>query len=423
MDKAMRYLIYLLLITSVHTSHAQEWTPVLSSPYTPLGFVKNGNGWRPGNFYFGVNPSDGSIWFAWDNYIHGFDAQGNYFKFDDSNVPVFDGNTAVSTIVQIGFTTTGVFAVDRYIGLMRYDGQDWTILSTWDYGNSISTDKDSIWVANDDFGYVTWKDGFTQEHNNPTQFDRIVSRNGDMWGSPGYDSGTIYRIDGVSLTPFYADSHGYLLDNSNISFKFSPVTDTLFTAGEKGISLMYGGAFIDTLTVYNTVNMPSGTIREIEIDQSNNIWALFGTDHSNHSSIAYYDFDLNTWTLIYNNQNSPIDWDGRVSIELDSQGNLYALDNTDLHVLKVNNWPQWLNTPELNYEGLTVYPNPSDGDIHVSVGDGTEINRVIIRDVHGRIISDLPLSSTIHLNCESGIYFVHFLRNNEAIEVRKVMIQ
>lgn len=418
----MKYIICFVIVFVTSTVNSQEWTTVYSGNYTPLGFIWGGNGWRPGNYQFAVNPYDTSIWFAWDNYIQGFDAQGNYFKFDDNNVPVFETVTSASTIVQIGFTSNSAFAVDRFIGLMRYDGQDWTIVSTKDNGNSICSEKDSVWVANDDLGYITWKDGFTQEYTAPAQMERIVSRKGEVWASSGYDSGVIYKIDGVSFTPFYASSTNFLLDDSNISFKFSPVTDTMFVGGEKGISLMYGGAFIDTLTSFNTIDMPTGIIREIEIDQNNNIWALFGTDHYDHSSVAYYDFSSNTWTSIYDNTNSPIFWGGRVSIELDKEGNLYVSDDTDLHVLRVNNWPQWLDLNENEFTEFSIYPNPSNGDLKIQIDESIEVSEIQILDLNGRVLESLPYYETITINKKEGVYLVRLLNKEGVIGTRKILI-
>ncbi len=418
----MKNLLVILITVLCFTTSAQDWKTIRSADFTPLGFVFGGNGWRPGNKQFAVNQFDNSVWFAWDNYVHGFDSQGAYFKFDDSNVPVFDGNTNVSTILEIGFASNSVFAVDRFIGLMRFDGLNWTIISVTDEGNSICADSDSIWVANDQFGYTSWKDGFTTDHVDFTQMERLVSRKGEMWGSSGYDDGFLYKVENTSPNIQLASNHGYLLDDSNFDFKFAPMSDTLFVAGAQGISIAYGGAFIDTITMNNTIDMPSSSIREIEIDQNNNIWALFGTASDTNSAIAYFDFAMNTWTSIYNDSNSPIDWSGRVSIELDGQGNLYVCDVSDLHVLQINNWPQWLNTPEQNSLDFAIYPNPSSGEFTIEIDDEIEVSSIEVVDFNGRVVARLPFNTQLNLNVESGIYFVNLYNNASYIARKRLFI-
>ncbi|XOV65815.1 MAG: T9SS type A sorting domain-containing protein [Fluviicola sp.] len=417
----MRAIIIAVFIVLFSDAEAQNWTTVNSSQYAPLGYIFGGNGWREGNKQFAVNKFDNSVWFAWDNYVHGFDNQGNYFKYDDSNVPVFEDNTNVSTIVELGFASDRTFAVDRFIGLMHFDGVSWTIVSTVDDGNSICTDADSVWVANDQFGYTSWKDGFTTDHSDFTQMERLVSRKGEMWGSSGHDNGFIYKIENSTPNIQLAASNGYLLDDTNFDFKFSPVSDSLFVAGEKGISIAYGGAFIDTITMFNSINMPSSSVREIEIDQFDNVWALFGSDCFTNTSIGYFEFSTNEWTMIYNDSNSPINWSGRVSIELDSQGNLYVADNTDLHVLKINNWPQWLDADEQNFVEFTVYPNPSNGELAIRIDNSIWITDIEVLDINGRVLKRTPFQNKIQLDQESGVYFLR-LKNQETIVGTKKII-
>lgn len=418
----MRKLFVILILVLPFGLLAQDWTTIKGVDFIPtVGFFTSGGGWRPGNKQFAVNPYDGSIWMALDNEVHGFDSNGNYFAFDYTNVPVFTSNTNLSTFLEFGFTNSSVFAVDRYIGLLRYDGVSWTIIDVQDNGNSISMDQDSVWVAYEGMDFVTWKDGLTA----PDSFDgfqRMVSRKGDIWGCAGNDDGFIYRLENGSPTLYNAFTEPYLLDNSNLDFKFAHNTDTLYCAGEQGFSLAYQGAFIDTLTVHNTINMPWSVIREFEFDQNNNIWALFGNDVNDYVGVAHYDQSTNTWDMIYDSSNSPIGWGSRITIDLDGQGNLYVHDRNDIHVLMINNWPQWLDIEEQDLVKFEIYPNPSNGKISILNKENVPITDIEVLDMHGRIVATIPFSSSFQLNQENGIYFVCLKNRDVILGTQKIVL-
>lgn len=418
----MKQIVVVLLSSLMATvSYTQDWLTIHGSDYEVIGFFTNGSGWQPGNKQFSVNPNDGSIWLGMDNEIHGFDASGSFFVFDYTNVPVLVSNQNLSTILDFGFAGNEVFAIDGSIGLLKYDGMDWVILNTQDEGNAISEDQDSVWVAYHTGGFVTWKDGFTSQDTFDV-FERIVSRKGEIWGGGNYST-SLGRIVNGNYVSYNAASHPFLLDNTNYDFKFAHSQDTLYTVGEKGISLAYQGVFIDTLTIHNTINMPSESIQEIEFDKNNNFWALFGTSYDDLTSVGYYDQQTNTWSIVYDQNNSPINWSYRISIESDLEGNLYVHDRDNIYVLKVNNWPQWLDLEEEDLVKFDIYPNPSNGEFTILTETGSDISNIEIIDTEGRTVLDSKFVDEVIFSGSPGVYFVQLKSDQGILARRRIVIR
>ncbi|MBL4861632.1 MAG: T9SS type A sorting domain-containing protein [Crocinitomicaceae bacterium] len=420
----MRLILFLYFgIFILFSSSSQDWVTINGLDYEPGGFVNGGSGWRPGNKQFKINPYNNTIWMASNTFAHGFDGYGNYFKFDDTNALWFVNSPNFSTILEFEFTSDQTFLIDIYNGILRYDGSTWWQIATGDYSNSIYSDGDSIWVARQSLDYFTWKDGSIQ-YENFTGFERIVSRNGVIWASPSYDEGLLYRLNNNIPSDFYSPDTSMLLDNTNYDFKFARNSDTLYTAGALGISLAYNDMFIDTITPGNSINMPGSSIREIEFDQNDNIWALFGTDVYQNTHIAYYDQQTETWSQIYDNTNSPISWAGRVSIEVDSAGNLYVAAGIDLHGLKINNWPEWLGVDEFSEANTSVlvHPNPANDIVSVTFGNNAS-HSVIVTDINGKLIEsyeDIHNKLTIDISrWGHSVYFIKSIDENGYISNNK----
>lgn len=352
----MRPLIALLFVLLNFWSQAQQWTVINGVDYYSQGFVGgSGGGWNINNKQFKINPFDNSIWFGNQNIVHGFDTNGNYFYFDETIDPAFNGNVNVSTVLEFTFTPTRTFLVDNGNGVLEFDGVNWTQLSGLIGNYHISSDNDTVWVSRSNVGsHQSILNGVVTNENmyNLSKIERIQSRNGDFWVCTDLYDGILLRKVNNSFEPFNADTIAHLLDNTNYDFKFSRDSDTLYTSGDRGISLAYNGEFIDTITRHNTFNMPGDTILEFEFDHLDNIWALFGTAYDKIRHLAYLDRNSNSWTMVYDEFNSPIPFDaiGRKSLEIDSAGNVYVTANWNLYVLKLNNWPTWLGENKLSLD-------------------------------------------------------------------------
>lgn len=416
----MRIITAFLVILTPLLSLSQDWVTITGVNYYTLGFVGGSSGgWEINNRQFKVNLFDNSIWFANRNIAHGFDPQGNYFYFDDTIDPAFNSNVNFSTILEFTFTPTKTYLVDKSNGVLMFDGISWTQESALLNNYHISSDVDTVWVSRSNNGsYLSILNGVSTAENmyNLSKIERIHSRKGDFWVNLSTYDGLLLKKESMSFHGYNADTIDYLLDNLNYDFKFARNTDSLFTSGGRGLSIAFNDSFIDTLTQFNTSGMPGDTIIEFEFDHENNIWALFGTSYDHITHLAHLDLLTNTWDQIYDENNSPISFGtiGRKSLETDSSGNVYVAADWNLYVLKLNNWPTWLNTIELEKKSVKVFPNPARNEIQIEAGFDT-FEMVEILDFSGKVLLSIEhnLDKSIDVSdLSQGIYLIKLSNSN-----------
>jgi hypothetical protein len=82
------------------------------------------------------------------------------------------------------------------------------------------------------------------------------------------------------------------------------------------------------------------------------------------------------------------------------------------------------STPVSLLENLVAYPNPFKNEIFVS--NAENVNRVVITNLIGQVVLDMPLNGTHKINTSnlnSGVYLVTFQTNNGERVVRKMIKQ
>jgi len=244
-----------------------------------------------------------------------------------------------------------LFNLPEYTGLYLFNGFSWGLLSGLDKGLNLSTDGDTVWMArmNQDFNYYFSGILYSGLYSGAR---RLKSKNGEIFGTDNTYMGSLKKITGSTVYIYNPSINTYYLDFKNYDFKFSPFSDTLFTSGDRGFSLALNGVFVDTITKYNTTNMPDLAITEFEFDALGNIWAVFSPVPTGSivqpEKIGYLDRSTNTWSQFYDGSNSPINFGNhRVTIELDTNGNLWVANGQNLHVLGIGTTPSWLGNEEL----------------------------------------------------------------------------
>ncbi len=422
----MRKFVYIMVLSIAigFTSNGQEWQHIDASDYSISHSFFAGSNL---NRNFKINPYDNSIWMTrkWGpNFsINTFDAQGVYHEYDYATVPLFNNLT---TFEQIGFTSTNTFVVSPNHGLFSFDGSNWQLESGVQDGCSISSDGDTIWMARTNENYIKWFDGSNAMGVN--SFRRIETKNGISWvrTSSWQIIGTL--INDVYTT--YSPDTSMWLSWNNYDFKFPHHTDTMYTSSELGISLAHNGGFIDTITPNNTTNMPGPSIIEFEFDQNDNIWALFAPDFqlsTDPTHLAYYDQPTKTWSQIYTGLNSPLNFSAYMTIELDTAGNLWVINQGDLFVLKINNWPTWLDdlaVSENSVKPFLVYPNPTKESLSFQLDPTIAVSTIEITDLQGRVIQQEIYAPTIQLKgASAGTYFVRLLNNGVVLGVEKFIVE
>ncbi len=417
----MRKFVYIMVSFIGFASNGQEWQHIDASDYSiSHSFFAGSNIQRN----FKINPYDNSIWMTrkWGaNFsINTFDSQGVYHVYDYGTVPVF---ASLTTFDQVGFTSTNTFVVSPTDGLFSFDGNTWQLESGLQDGCSISSDGDTIWMVRTNENYIEWFNGTNSLGVHSMR--RFQSKNGIKWSSVGqWDVIGLYdEVDGHT---YFSPDTSLLLSWNNYDFKFPHHTDTMYTSSELGISLAHNGGFIDTITPNNTTNMPGASIIEFEFDQNDNIWALFAPDFqlsTDPTHLAYYDQPTKTWSQIYTGLNSPLNFSAYMTIELDTAGNLWVINQGDLFVLKINNWPTWLDdlaVSENSVKPFLVYPNPTKESLSFQLDPTIAVSTIEITDLQGRVIQQEIYAPTIQLKGTSaGTYFVRLLNNGVVLGVEK----
>lgn len=407
-----RIIIVALLLVLAPPLLSQNWYTIHYSSLNFLGFRSPGN-----SIYsrqFSVNPYDNTLWFAKNNYVQYIKESGEHGRFDYNNVPVFHN---WSQMEDFAFTKDYVFITDNYKGLFKYDGITFNLEFPVEYALDLCAEEDSIWMTVESSNYFSWKAGlftqYAQKYNR-----RLTVRNGQLWGSTGTYDG-ISHIDAMG-NHLHSPDTSVLLDWSSYDFKFARNSDTLFVSGDRGFSLAYDNFFRDTITANNSTNMPSGAILEFEFDQNDNIWALFGEGNgfANFSSLAYFDRSTRNWSQIYNNLNCPIDFTKRLSIELDTLGNLWVCGPSYLYLLELAQKPAWVGLEEQTpFSRVELYPNPVNDQLFIDLQQEHQASAIRIVDVTGREYMRQQYSKEISVSSlQKGVYFL-LLYNEEGKKI------
>jgi hypothetical protein len=403
--KEFSTIIVVFLFLAIN-SYSQTWKTIHASDYySPNSFVQQAAGFEQFNKQFFVNPYDNSIWFGFKSEVQGFDSFGHYFHYNNFNVPTFQQQ---SIFLDFAATPNYVVALDRYFGMHKFEGGTWSLLSTVTEGIDISSNQDTIFVARSSAEFLKLSNG-NSTLGSISSLKRIKSKNGNFWGSTSTNS-FVSLFQNENLT-FYSPDTCTLLDWTNYDMKFSKTSDSIYIAGASGISVAINGVFIDTITPTNTIGMPSSSVFEIEVDSQNNIWAVFGSTYNQVTHVGYLNRSTGTWTKIYDATNSPVNFDFRVSIELDSADNLYVVD-TDLHVLEVNTLPSWLRLQDNEKTSpFNLFPNPSSTSFTISGIPASILGKKsIITDLSGKIVMEFQVIENNQLidvsPLKSGVYFV-----------------
>ena len=410
---------FTLLLTSV--SFAQTWQTINR---TDFGFPTGG--WLThtfgSNHGFNISPYDNSIWLSQTDRLTRIDENGNLTEFDINNHPILNDGE----YIDFAFANNTVYALDKWSGIYSFDGTDWTLNHTYVYGSSLNVDGDTIWI-----GEVEVSGNAVQILDGNMNFldfsaSNIRSKNGAIWysgGTNGFNgSNAVFRYYSGPFGQAYSPDTCILLGWDVSTFKFSPNTDSLYVAGDLGISIAHDDMFIDTITTFNTTNMPSGYIKEMEFDTDDNIWATFSENGISSTSLAFLNRTTSNWT-VYDTSNSPIDFPEPIAIELDTFDNVWVAQNNKLHCLKLHETVDWLSVGEQEQTSFSIYPNPTMGNFTISLTEETHATQIHISDIEGRIITSKPYVEKTSLDLPKGVYFITLLEGDTILGTEKLIVK
>jgi len=417
----MKQIIFCVIVLFSSASFAQTWQTINR---TDFGFASGG--WLTHTFGsdhgFNISPYDNSIWLSQNEKLTRIDENGNLTEFDINSHPVLnDGD-----YMDFAFANNKVYALDKWSGIYSFDGTVWSYDHLFYYGENLNSDGDTIWI-----GEVEVGGNAAQILDGTMNFldfsaSNIRSKNGVMWYSGGTNgvNGTngIYRYYSGSFGQAHSPDTCLLLGWGISTFKFSPNTDSLYVAGDLGISIAHDDMFIDTITTFNTTNMPSGYIKEMEFDADDNIWATFSENGISSTSLAFLNRTTTNWT-VYNISNSPIDFPEAIALELDTFGNVWVADVSRIHCLKLGTNTQWLGQDEIENTTFSIYPNPSNGAFTISLHKDTHATQMHVSDLEGRLIESKTYVEKTCLDLPKGVYFITLLNDDIILGTEKLIVR
>lgn len=414
----MRTFFLILTFSLSLLSNAQTWNSIPKSRFgSPFPYMYAGNASVEVR-YFQINPYDNSLWFSYNNKIQRVNGDGYYQVYDTSNTEslLFD-----SEIFDFAFTPHYSFVMDGKYGLHQFDENNWSLAIPFTEGESLAYDADTIWCIRNGENYIKWYDGFNSQ-STIDQCNKAITKGGLFWG--GAQSDAVFRIIEDQQLVLYSPDTCSLIDWGNYDFKFCKKTDSMYVSNTGGLAIADGKYFVDSICSSNSTNMPSGIILEFEFDANDNIWALFGNSNHYISSIAFLNTTTKTWSNFYDASNSPISFNNpRVSIEIDTIGNVWVIDMYKLNVLDFGNAPQWLGVKENDVPVyMNVYPNPAKNNVTVQC---KEHGTIRLLNLQGEVLQQQTIQQTTQVSLEdlsNGTYLIELI-TEEGKAVKQVVKQ
>ena len=362
---------------------------------------------------FSIDPYRNNIWFIHDTKVSVIENSGNIHVFTSAEL----GPLWTVDNIQFAFTPSNIYYNINIFGFHTFTNYQSTLIdsSFCDYLN-ITTDLDTIYVT------MANQTGFRKFYNSTTEiygknYTEIDAKGSFIYGNNG--SSVVYKYEPSSNTSTILNSDPHYLWTIFHDTKFSRKSDTLYVAGKKGISYAYNYDFLDTITPNNTINMPSPNVLEIEFDDKDSLWAVFGD--VNDTPFALAKLEGNTWTNRYDNSNSPIDFSNFYGLEIDTLGNLWVADLNYLHTLLTPNSPAWLG---LNENGKTnqfnLFPNPATTSFSITGFSVTSFGeKATLKDLSGKIVLEFILNEPNQKvdvsQLRKGIYILQIGESTEKI--------
>lgn len=361
--KAIKLLFFFTLLSAC--LNAQNWQSIPKAQ----SFIVN-----PRQFI--VNPYTNDLWFVNDMLASMIDSDGINHQFSDE----LQGNLYAGNDLTFAFTPLHTYFSDNVYGLFTFDNFVKNSLLTNSDFRSIKSDFDTIYIVRSGSNA-----GFYKFCNNNVISTSKTVTNLAVKNSFVYcDIGVLAQISGPNSTDWnllYYDPQ--YMSGAHHDYKFSRHTDTFYVCGKKGISYAYNYDFLDTIAPNNSVNMPARNVLEIEFDHLDRLWAVFGDASNKAFALARY--DNGTWVEKYDASNCPINFATYRGLEIDTLGNIWVVDNYNLHTLITPNSPQWLSTEALSkIVSVEVYPNPSSGIVHISSAQNLDF--IAVYDCMGRLV-------------------------------------
>jgi len=383
----MNNLLYIICIIIALPLHSQ-WTTVKGE------YIHD---FLPVN-QFTIDPYTNSIWLVDKFKATVIEDDGLLTTFGENEL----GPRWGSDKLNFGFTPDHTYFTKQMEGLYLFDNYQKQLLFTDNNFFKIYNDIDTLFITRDNDKIIKYT--FNMGIENTTINAKLCApKNGELY----INIGQYAYIENGTFSLLYGNPY-YLGGTSNV-MEFDSESDTIYLGFINGITKCYGGSCFDTITPFNTTDMPSPNILEIEFDLDNNLWVAFGD--VNDEYIALGKLEGSTWTEVYTASNSPINFDRFYGFEFDTLGNIWVASDNDLHTIVNTNSPGWLANHKYTIETpqISIYPNPAENVLHIQLPTSVQKAELSISDINGKVVKKQSLnsSSVIQLDIEKlekGIY-------------------
>lgn len=306
-------------------------------------------------------------------------------RFDGTSWTTFDTTNGLNhnIVKSIDEAPNGVIWVGTMTGISYYDGSEWGTLESphWSGVNvTIAVSSDHIWFGSplggitfyDGDDYTTYDSSVGLINNNTT--DLLIDNDGNKW---------IGTDVGISV-----------LDDNNLNV-------SQFTQ-------MY------ILPPPDTLNQ----IVDLDMDSEGRIWAGIYVGYLGIGGVAMW--TGNDW-IDYDESDGLVGPNIR-GLEIDSYGNVWVATGTG--VSKIGD--QTSEIYDIEESRVSVYPNPCNGIVTVSLGGHCTSGTITVFDIQGRMIQNIHVlnSSKVHLEIqgEPGTYLIQFKKENRQHNVERLSV-
>ena len=365
-----------------------------------------------------VDPQD-NMWFGTSIGLQMFDGE-NWLTFTTTDYP----NMVSDNIKVVRAMNNGNIWIGTDLGACRFDGSIWT---TFDTSNGLNHNKvlsideaenGVIWIGTQTG--ISYYDGsecnsIASPHWSGVNVTIAESPDHIWFGSP---IGGITFYDGVDYTPY--DSSDGLLSNNT--------TDLLMdNDGNKWVGTGVGISVLDenNLLVSQFTQMyilpPPDTLNQIvdlDMDSEGRIWAGIYVGYLAIGGVAMWDGI--EW-IDYDESDGLIGPNIR-GLAIDSFDNVWVA--TSSGVSKIGD--QTSEITDIEESKVSVYPNPCNGIVTVSLGGCCVSGTISVFDTEGRLLKNNRVmnSSTVNLEIlgEPGPYLIQFVNGNSLQNVEVIPI-
>jgi ligand-binding sensor domain-containing protein len=359
------------------------------------------------------------IWAGTDNGLASFDGS-TWTVYNSSNSAMTDNAIRSLQLDGLGKLWVGT----TYGGLFSFDGSNWVNYTNFNSGlqdnyiRAIAFDTEAnMWLATTEgislFNGISWQQWNTS--NSSMMTNNITSIAIGQEGKKYFgtiNGGVVYFDQANNLSVFTIANAG-LPDNSSRSIAMDSLGNPWYASPAGGLFLdnAYGGPW----TNFNVSNsmLPSNGLTSVAISQDQTIF--IGSEQN--GLIIRYE---NNW-FNYDVGNSGLPESHLLSLAIEDNTTLWLGTYNQGLVKMVGNYAEITN--QIIPNKLNVYPNPSQGVLHVDMGELHAVDYQLF-DSFGREIGngsgiDSEFSISIE-HLDNGYYFIRFSSENAPIKFEKI---